>query len=391
MPERPFPPDERAAEDGWVPQTGGGVRSRLPMRAIAWPTLLSLTVLAVIGYLTFDLQGFQQSLRELNPWFLAAAVATVAGRVGFGGWRLHYIFQGRLGIGDSMRGQLAWDFFSNVTPSAIGGGPFAAVYIARDPKIEVGEATAFLLFSILLDQVLFAITIPIVLVASFYMEVIPVSLGSVGATAFMLYFISMLIWVVIFGYSTLFRPDILERLTNWIFRVRFLQRYRQRVQHEMGQLRRSARILRSRRAGFYLKGLLLTCGLWASRYLLVLFIVWSVEPVFDKLLLLLRTAAMTLGTFILPTPGGSGGIEGLYALFIGPFVDKAALAPTLLVWRFLGYYLFIALGIYLSTYHVQRVMRNRRRDRNAQTAPDAVRRAEGPAVEDRAMSPGDRR
>jgi hypothetical protein len=133
----------------------------------------------------------------------------------------------------------------------------------------------------------------------------------------------------------------------------------------MTQLRHRARLLRTQPARFYANGMLLTIGTWAARYLLLLFIVWSFLPDFDKLLLLLRTAAMTLGSLVMPTPGGAGGIEGLYALFIGPLIPAAILVPTLLIWRFLGYYLFVGLGIFLSTHHVQKTIRQNRREARA--------------------------
>ena len=77
-----------------------------------------------------------------------------------------------------------------------------------------------------------------------------------------------------------------------------------------------------------------------------MFIVRSLHGA-DAVLLVLRSAATLLVALILPTPGGSGGLEGLYALFIGPLMPQALMAPTLLLWRLLDYYLFIALGAYL--------------------------------------------
>lgn len=360
----------------------------LSMARVVWPVLLSLVVLGVIAYLTFDPRAFREIAGQLNPWFFTLALASVVVRVVTGGWRLSYISRGRLDIHAGIRGQLAWDFFSNVTPSAIGGGPFAAVYIARDCNIRVGEATALMLFSMLLDQLWYAITIPLVIVASFYYEVIPSSLGTVGAAAILLYFVGMLVWVVVFGYATMFRPDLLERFAGWLFRFRWLRRFRHQVEHEMRQLRRRATILRSQPARFYINGLVLTFLTWISRYVLLLFIVWSVISEFDKLLLILRTAAMMLGTVILPTPGGSGGIEGLYALFIGPMLPKAVLAPTLLTWRVLGYYLFIGLGVFLSTHAVQKTMRRRRRE--ARDARERTERRNGVLADMHVPSPAER-
>lgn len=331
----------------------------LSLRKIVWPIVLSLLMLIVIGIFTFRPSEFRQIVGSINVAILGVAVLALVVRVFLGGWRLNLISRGRLGLAGGIRGQLAWDFFSNVTPSAIGGAPFAAVYVARDKQIDMGESTACLLFSMLLDQLWFALTIPVVLAASFWYAVIPESLGDVGVAGFTIYFVGMLVWVTLFGYATLYRPDIMQRLASRIFRIKWLRRFHDRVNSEMRQLRHRARILRSQPFEFYVKGILLTIGAWCVRYLFLLFIVWSFFADFDKVLLLLRTAAMTLGSLVLPTPGGAGGIEGLYALFIGPLIPAAVLAPTLLAWRFLGYYLFVGLGVFLSTHHVQKTRRRK--------------------------------
>lgn len=358
---------------GYSAQTAA-VSSPISFKRILWPLLLSLVVLVVIAAYTFEPAEFRQIVDRLNPWWMTAALASVVVRVYVGGWRLDYISRGRLGRAGGIRGQLAWDFFSNVTPSAIGGAPFAALYVARDNRIDVGESTSVLLFSMLLDQLWIAVTIPIVLAASIYLEVIPASLGDVGMAGFVIYFLGLLAWVVIFGYATMFRPDYLQRIASWIFRFRWLRRFRGRVEREMRQLRHRTKILRSQPPRFYFKSFLLTIGTGLSRYLLLLFVVWSFLEEFDKVLLVLRTAAMTLGSLLMPTPGGAGGIEGIYALFIGPLIPAATLAPTLLVWRFLGYYLFVGLGIFLSTHHVQKTMRRSAQERTTNDGPGGVRK-----------------
>ena len=331
--------------------------------------VLSLIVLVWISVATFEPEQFEAIVSRMNGWWLAAAVATVGVRVVIGGWRLSYVSHGHLGFGDGIRAQLAWDFFSNVTPSAIGGGPIAALYIARDREIPLGHATALMLFNILLDQLLFAISVPLILVASLFLDVFPASLGTLGETAFVLLFLGMMGWVTIFGYAVLFRPDILQALTQRIFRFRWLRRFQERAAVEMNQLRHRAQLLRRQPPRFFIHGLLMTVGVWISRFCLPLFIILSVFGSVDALLTFVRTVALSLGAVVLPTPGGSGGIEGLYALLLGPLMPATLVAPTLLVWRVLGYYLFIALGVYLSMHQVQKTIRRKRAHARSEQVP----------------------
>ena len=328
--------------------------SSVSVGSILWPVLLSLLVLLGIGYFTFDAEAFWQMWSHLHVGLLGLAGLMTVARVALGGWRLDHISRGRLGLRAGTRGQLAWEFFSNVTPSTIGGGPVATLYLARDRGITVGEATAFMLFAMLMDQLWFVASIPIIVGATFFMEVIPPSVGQVGLWTFVAFFVGMMAWSVLFAYATLFRPDLLERLADRIFSLKYLDRFHERVMREMHTLARRARMLRAQPPWFYVKGFLITAGAWASRYLLVLFIVWSVYADFDKVLLLLRTMALTMCSLILPTPGGSGGLEGLYAFFIGSLIPQTLVAPTLLTWRTLGYYVFIALGAYLFIHQMRK-------------------------------------
>lgn len=339
---------------------------RVSFVSIAWSLLLSLVVLAVIAVITFEPDTLEQMLK-VNPWLLLAAALTVVLRVFFGTWRLHYVSHGRLDWLGALRAQLAWDFFSNVTPSTIGGGPITPAYIARDSDISLGDATSIMLFAMLLDQIWFTLAIPLILVLGFYIEIIPSSLGTLGTLTFTLYFLGFTIWVLIFGYATLVRPHLLERFVDRLFRLPGLRRFHGRVLGMMDQLQGRARTLRTQHPGFYVKGFLLTVAVWLSRYLLVVTILWSVYPMVDKLLVLLRTVAMMLGALVMPTPGGAGGIEGLYALLVGPLIPEALVAPTLLTWRLLGYYIFIALGAYLSVHQVQKTIRRKKHARALNT------------------------
>jgi len=330
------------------------------LRRLAWPLLLSFSVLGIIGYFTFDLQTFGEALRFAAPALLLAALATVGTRVVFGGWRLSHVSSGRLSFMDGVRALLAWEFFSNVTPSTIGGGPMAAVYITQDQDLSFGDAYGLVIFTTLLDQLWFIITIPLILAATLHWAVIPDAAGQIGFWTFVAYFFGLLSWALLFGYLTLLRPVLLERLSSKLFSYSFLRRWRKRALAEVRQLRRRAQILRGQPQMFYLKGFLLTAGSWMSRYLLVVFIIWSMYGDLDAMLAFLRSVAIMFASLVLPTPGGAGGLEGLYALFYGPpLVPETLMAPTLLLWRILGYYIFIMLGVFLSMHHVQKHLRQK--------------------------------
>ncbi|HYE94997.1 MAG TPA: lysylphosphatidylglycerol synthase transmembrane domain-containing protein [Rubricoccaceae bacterium] len=331
-----------------APDAGPVTRS-LRARDLALPVGLSLVVLVIVGVVTWDPGAYAAMAGVLRPGVLALALLGMAGHYVMGGFRLRTISHGRVPFGKGVRGQFAWDFMSCITPSAIGGAPLASFFVARDNRLPVGQATAIMLFSMLLDQVWFATTIPVILIATAFLNVFPPALGDVGAGTFTAYFMFILAWTAFFAYATVIRPELIERAATWLLRLRWLRRFEPRVREEMVRLKEQARVLRGESFGFYLKGYLWTAALWLSRYSIVLFIVWSVHPDLRVVEFVFRTAALWIAVLVMPTPGGSGGIEGLYLLFLAPLMPRAMVGPTLLTWRLLVYYLVLVAGPIVTT------------------------------------------
>lgn len=344
---------------------------------VIWPVALGLAAVAVIAWITWDRETMSTLIGRINPVLMAAAVGALVVRVLFGGWRLSFISRHRLGFWEGIRGQLAWDFSSNITPSLVGGAPLTAYYLVREsrvvdgPRVRLGEATALMTYIMLLDQVWFALSVPVILIAAGFMEVIPPNIGTLGTWTMLAYFVGLMAYTGLFAYGTLFHPELVGRIINRIFGLPLLRRFRERVESEMGEFIERVGTLRSQPFDFFGRAMLLTAGTWIPRYALVVFVIWSFVPNVDQILLFMRSIAMTMGSLIMPTPGGAGGIEGLYALFFGPILpDKALLAPSLLIWRILGYYIFLVFGISISTRHIQKTVLNRKSTTSAHVDHD---------------------
>lgn len=163
-------------------------------RHVAASVFLSLFALGLVGYVTFDPQAFRDALRYARPGMLVGAVGMALARIGFGGWRLSYVSQGRLGLAAGMRGQLAWYFFANVTPTLIGAAPVATFYVAHDEDLPVGEAAAFMFFCMLLNWFWFLTAIPILFGAGFVVELLPDVAGAWGVRTLLAYFGVLFVW-----------------------------------------------------------------------------------------------------------------------------------------------------------------------------------------------------
>lgn len=330
--------------------------SQLSVQNLLWPILLSLVAFGAIAWFTYEPNMLQEMWSRLNPFALAGAILMVGGRVLFGSLRLYFMSHKHMPVRETIRGQLAWDFASNITPSAIGGAPIAAMFVCRESDMQIGEATAVFLFSMVLDQIFLASTIPILMFSSVYIGIYPEALGLFGSKLLTLFFVGMLTWIGLLIYATLVRPDVLKKIAHTVFRLPGLRRFQSYLEEEMVMLENRSALLRSESLAFFFGGYVLTALMWICRFSVLLFVLWSVYDLVPELQVFLRTIAMMLSSLVVITPGASGGIEGLYALFIAPLIPTALVAPTLLTWRLLNYYLFVAIGLAISTRHVRKVI-----------------------------------
>ena len=327
-----------------VVAVAAAARPALSLRGMAWPIGLSLLAIGIAIWLTYEPGAFGTIAAALRPGFLALAALALVGQIGFAGARIRYVSRGSVPYPKAVRAELTWEFLSGITPSAIGGGPMTGLFIARENRLSIGEATAMMLYLMLADQAWFVLLIPTILFAATQLPIFPEAVGTVGAGTITLYLLGLMCWAAFFAWATLFRPQVLTAVARTVVRIRPLRRFEARVGEEAVRLQRQSRVLRGRSPLFFLGAVGLSACVWSCRYLVLLFVAWSVVPGLQVLTFLLRSAALWLSSLILPTPGGSGGMEGLYLLYLGPLLPAGFAGPALLTWRLLSYYLVLALG-----------------------------------------------
>ena len=322
-------------------------RRRVRKRDLALPIALSLGAVGVILWATYTPGAFAAVRSTFNPWIFLLALAALAVQVTAGGLRLRHVSRGALDVRGGLRAQLTWDVTSALTPSAMGGAPFAAYMIARENDVAYGEVTALMLFTMLMDQLWFAALIVTMYVSAVWVPVFPTGLGAAGIGTVAAYLGGMLVYIGFFAYATLVKPEILEGVANRVVRFRWLRRFEEPVRRETRRLRRHARVLRGQPLGFYLKGAAYTLLYWSGRYGVVFFVALSFWREFRHVLFVLRTAGLWLAGLAMPTPGGSGGIEALYVLYLAPLLPDGYGGAALLAWRAVAYYGVIAIGTFV--------------------------------------------
>lgn len=313
---------------------------------------LSILGMGIVVYLTYT-PGVLEHLKLKRLPGLGIAIVVSFMRVWLSAAKIRYLAERQLNWIQSFRVQLSWDFVSSVTPSTIGGAPIATFVMSKE-GLKLGQSTAIILYGVLLDQLWFALAIPILLVAGIYYEVVPSNIGLVGEASMLLIYAALLTYAGLLAYGVLKNPTMLKRVIKSVFKLPILRRWKEQVEEEADNLEEYSHELRKKPFSFLAKAFFLSTSSWLCRIALPTIVILSLLPA-NELLSLLRSLAMNLAFLIMPTPGGSGGVEGLFAIFQGPLIDrKAFIGLAVFAWRIISYYISIGFGMMATTWYINR-------------------------------------
>jgi uncharacterized protein (TIRG00374 family) len=315
---------------------------------------LSLASMAVVIYLTYTPGVLEHLKLKRLPGLVLAVIVTLL-KVYLTAEKIRFLADKTISRMASIRIALTWDFASAITPSTIGGAP-VATYAMTKEGIQLGKSSAIMLYGVLLDQFWYAMAVPILLISGLYFEVIPNEIGTVGNVSMILIYAGLLSYGVILVYGLLINPSMLKKIVTKLFKLRILRKFADKAQAETENLEKYSAQLRQKPASFVIKAFLLTAATWLTKVALPVIVVLSLLPA-DEILLTLRSLAMNLAFLVIPTPGGSGGVEGLFALFLGPLINRSGfIGLAVFLWRIITYYSSISLGIFAMMWYVNKTV-----------------------------------
>lgn len=306
--------------------------------------------MGIVIYLTYT-PGILEHLKpkRLPGLFLAIFVTLL--KVYFSAAKIRYLADKMISKMASIRIALTWDFASAITPSTIGGAPVATFAMTRE-GIKFGQSSAIVLYGVMLDQFWYALAVPILLVTGIWYQVIPSEIGLVGNITMMFIYAGLLAYGALLAYGLLINPASLKRILKKIFSWPILRKYAGKVNKEAEHLEEYSLRLREKPFRFIFNAFVLSTLSWLCRIAIPVIVILSLLPG-DELLLILRSLAMNLAFLVIPTPGGSGGVEGLFAVFLGPLIERTAfIGLAVFVWRIITYYISIGLGIIAMFWYV---------------------------------------
>jgi len=255
-----------------------------------------------------------------------------------------------------------WEFTSAITPSAVGGTTFAVIYVFKE-GLSLGKSTALVLATAFLDEFYFFLMFPLMIILVDPESLFGLGNGFAGSLNFenqyfyfaVIGYLIKVAFIIFVFYGLFIRPQGLKQLLLWVFRLRFLKRWRSGAEKTGNDIVESSLILRKEKTGFWIKSFLATFFSWTARYLVLNFLLLalyaSINPEMiaglsfsDHLLIFARQLVMWIMMLVMPSPGGSGFAEAVFSQYMADFMPLAFVGVMAFLWRIVTYYPYLIIG-----------------------------------------------
>lgn len=253
----------------------------------------------------------------------------------------------RLGFLEAFRMTLAVDLGASVSPTAVGGG-FLKWGLLVDRGVSPGAAASLSALPTIEDGIFFAIALPTALLFTAAWEVGAwgAVAGTAASRAAILAAGGALIFLAVLLLARLILRGVLGvRPRRWT--LRGLAWIRRKLRSAWDDARDVFTLILVRGKARLALSLLLTAIQWGARYSVITALVAFLgAPVKPLLFWALQWIVFTLMT-LMPTPGAAGGAEVTFALVYGGLLPVAIIGIATAGWRFLTFYLQVALAAIL--------------------------------------------
>lgn len=251
-----------------------------------------------------------------------------------------------LGLSDSFRITLATQLGSAVTPTAT-GGEVIRMGLLVERGVSPGVAFSITTLASLEDGLFFLLSLPAALLVLSSTRLPPLpGLGAAGGGVLRVLLIGgaslLALWL-------LWRLVVLGRLGERprVVGLRWTAATRRRIRAGWTETRQAWRLIVRRGKRRFALTFMLTAVQWSARYSVITALAAFLGAPVDPFLFFgLQWLVFTLMSFV-PTPGAAGGAEGAFLLVFGGVLPAEIIGIATAGWRFLTFYLQLALGALL--------------------------------------------
>lgn len=344
---------------------------QLKLSRIILPILFSLGVAVFMIYKIYnelDMNALKQmEVQGSTRWLLLLCLLGMIIRDAAYIWRTKLLGGGELSWRSAFDVTLLWEFSNTVAPSLTGGTPIV-IYMLIKEKLNAGKSTAIVFLTIFLDQFYFVLLVPIMVMFLGMEALFRPLMDTVGKGVYVTMWTAYTI-LALYGLLLVFgifiNPNAVKRLLVWLFNTRLLRRWHHLGEKVGADLVIASQEFRDKKLGYWLKVVGSTIVAWASRFMVLNILFMTFAPnglsFYEHLLAFGRQSVLFVLMFVAITPGGSGLAEFSFMEVLNDICPSPPGCGLLaLLWRAIGFYPYMLLGIWLLPRWLHRIYGNKK-------------------------------
>ncbi len=247
---------------------------------------------------------------------------------------------------DSVRVTMIGQFFHSITPFAGGGEPIQAYVMVKD-GVKPGFAASIFVVKTFVHQtiiVVYGIVAYIFFGGVFASRIPEFNYFFISGLAINAAFLVFVILLLYKGHSARKIMHFFARVLSKVKLVKNITALERKIEAELETFRGGALIIKKDSRQLAVLTILQIIQ-FTFLFLITYFIQLSVESFRVSPLEVIASQSMiVLLSLIVPTPGATGGVEGLSYMFYGMFFTKSFIIPVILIYRLLSYYPSVIFG-----------------------------------------------
>lgn len=339
--------------------------NKINKKAITNLLLMVVPVGLVVYFLTSEngLVDLIENASTFNWWFLALGLFCQLANVGIDAYSLYKFtnnYDKAYTFAQSLKTTVVGQFFSVVTPGAVGGQPMQ-IYCMCKQGVDSGVASSSLVQKFLVYQTTITIYSLIAFVCNFDLfrgksVGLMMSLAAFG-------FISHAV-VILFVYMFSFSKKLTSKLINRIFKMLSKLKLIKEPEKKAESVKTQLEFFHESNIKLYQnkKMLVQVVALTVAQLTLIFVIPYMVYRAFnfrgaDPFDMITGQSFVTMVSSFMPLPGGSGAAEGSFYVFFAMFFTSETIKSAILVWRIITY--FINIIIFAPFSNVSRIKSNK--------------------------------
>jgi len=239
-------------------------------------------------------------------------------------------------------------FFSGITPLATGGEPMQVVELKKE-GMRITDGTNISVQNHIIYQIAIVFWGIIAIISNYSFNLFAEEKVLKGLVIFgFIVHLTMMVLLVFISFNKNFNRAVVK------FGVRILSKFKiiknkdktiEKLEHSCENFYNGAKQLKNNKTEFLFKVFLrvLSLGFYYSiPYFIVLAL--GVEHNLTFLITLVSSSYVYLAGSNVPIPGASGGMEYVFLGFFSNYISESPVAATLLVWRFITYFVPTIIG-----------------------------------------------